>query len=146
VSRAVPDHSGAGTGERTGARLSPALAVLCLLAVCAAFVEDAPASWSAIYLVEHTGAPIGAAGLAFTAYMAAMVLGRLVGDRVVARLGPVLVVRAGGLLVAGALTVGLLAGSTVAAVLAFAVVGLGAASLFPALFTAAGRCPGRAWR
>ena len=143
VARAVPDHSGAGSGEPTGARSSPALAVLCLLAVCAAFVEDAPASWSAIYLVEHTGAGPGAAGLAFTAFMAATVAGRIAGDRVVARFGLVQVVRAGGLLAAAGLSLGLVAGSTAAAVLAFGVVGLGAASLFPALFTAAGALPGQ---
>jgi MFS family permease len=143
VARVVPDHSGAGEGEPTGARFSPALALLCLLAVCAAVVEDAPASWSAVYLVEHTGAPAGAAGLAFTAFMAAMVAGRLVGDRLVARFGLVQVVRVGGTAAGLALAGGLLVGTTTAAIVAFGVVGLGAASLFPALFTAAGALPGQ---
>ena len=143
VSPAVPDHSGAGSAARSGARFSPGLAVLCLLAVFAAFLEDAPASWSAIYLVEHTGAGPGAAGLAFTAFMAAMVAGRVVGDRVVGRFGPVRVVRVGGLAAAAGLGAGLLAGSTAEAVVAFGVVGIGAASLFPALFTAAGALPGQ---
>jgi MFS family permease len=143
VAASVPDHSGAGEGEPTGARFSPALALLCLLAVCAAVVEDAPASWSAIYLVEHTEAPAGAAGLAFTAFMAAMVAGRLVGDRLVARFGLVQVVRVGGLTAGLALAAGLLVGTTTAAIVAFGFVGLGAASLFPALFTAAGALPGQ---
>lgn len=143
VARDVPDASGAGTGTPTGARFSPGLVLLCLLALLAAVVEDAPGSWSAIYLVEHTGAPAGAAGLAFTAYMAAMVAGRLAGDRLVARFGLVPVVRTGALVVAAALGAGLLAGGTAAGVVAFGLVGLGAASLFPALFSAAGALPGQ---
>ena len=143
LAAAVPDHSGAGAERPTGTRFSPALALLCLLAVLAAFVEEAPASWSAIYLVEHTEARPGAAGLAYTAFMAAMVAGRLVGDRLVARFGLVHVVRVGGVLVAVALGSGLLTGSTAAGVVAFGVLGLGAASLFPALFTAAGALPGQ---
>lgn len=143
VSRDVPAVSGAGEGTPTGARWSPALALLCAVALLGAVVEDVPASWSAVYLVEHTDAPAGAAGLAFTAYMAAMVAGRLLGDRWVARFGPVAVVRAGGLAVASGLLAGLLAGTTTAAVVGFAGVGLGASALFPAMFSAAGALPGQ---
>lgn len=143
AARQVPDVGGAGLGTPSGARWSPALALLCVLALLAAVVEDVPASWSAVYLVEHTGAPAGAAGLAFTAYMAAMVAGRLLGDRWVARFGLVRVVRTGGLAVAAAVAAGLVAGTTTAAVVAFAVVGLGASALFPAMFSAAGALPGQ---
>ena len=144
VAPSVPDDSGVGTGEPTGtARLSRPLLLLCALAVMAALVEDAPASWSAVYLVDHTDAPAGAAGLAFTAFMAAMVVGRLAGDRLIATFGLVGVVRAGGLAAAVALTVALLVGGTAAGVVAFGVMGLGAASLFPAMFTAAGALPGQ---
>jgi len=140
----VPDADGAGTGERTGtSRVSPALVLLCGLAVLAALVEDAPASWSAIYLVDHTGAGPGTAGLGYTAFMTAMVLARLVSDRVVGRYGAVAVVRAGGLAAGTALGAALLVGGAVPAVLAFAVVGLGAAAVFPAMITAAGALPGQ---
>ena len=143
--RHVPDASGEGTGERAegGPRLSRPLLLLCALAVMAALVEDAPSSWSAVYLVDHTGAAPGAAGLAFTAFMAAMVAGRLAGDRLVARFGLVTVVRAGGLVAAVALAVTLVTGGTAVAVVAFGFMGLGAASLFPAMFTAAGALPGQ---
>lgn len=82
VRRWVPDVSGEGTGEpRTaGSRFSPALALLCGLAVLAALVEAAPYSWSAIYLADHTGASLGTAGLGFTAFTAAMVLVRFGSD------------------------------------------------------------------
>ncbi|MFP5219890.1 MAG: MFS transporter [Actinomycetes bacterium] len=140
----VPDSSRHGTGVRTsGARFSPALVLLCGLAVLAAALEDAPSSWSAVYLADHTGAGPGTAGLGFTAFMTAMVLMRLVGDRVLARFGPVAVVRAGGLAAAAALGSALAVGGTAPALVAFAVVGLGAATVFPAMITAAGALPGQ---
>lgn len=140
----VPDTSGVGTGERTpGARVSRALVLLCGLAVLAALLEDAPASWSAVYLAEHAGAGPGVAGLAFTAFMVGMVGGRLVGDRVVGHVGVVRTVRVGGAAAATALAVALTVQTTVVGVIAFGVVGLGAATLFPALFTAAGTLPGQ---
>jgi fucose permease len=140
----VPDASGAGTGRRRpGARLSPALALICCLAVLAALLEDAPASWSAVYLTDHTGAGPGTAGLGFTAFMTAMVVARLVGDRVVQRVGAVPVLRVGGLAAGLSLGAALLVGGTAPAIVAFAVVGLGAAAVFPAMITAAGALPGQ---
>jgi MFS family permease len=145
VRRSVPDASGAGTGERRpGSRLSPGLALLCGLAVLAALLEDSPASWSAVYLTDHTGAGPGTAGLGFTAFMTAMVAARLVADKVVDRVGAVAVVRVGGLAAGLALGAALLSGGTLPAILAFAVVGLGAAAVFPAMVTAAGAMPGQA--
>ncbi|HWH28243.1 MAG TPA: MFS transporter [Mycobacteriales bacterium] len=144
VRRDVPDSTGHGTGVRApGRRFSPALVLLCGLAVLAAVLEDAPASWSAVYLADHTGAGPGTAGLGFTAFMTAMVVMRLVGDRVLARFGAVAVVRAGGLAAGTALGLALLVGGTAPALVAFAVVGLGAAAVFPAMITAAGALPGQ---
>ena len=110
----------------------------------AALVEAAPYSWSAVYLAEHTGASPGTAGLGFTAFTTAMVIARLVADRVVAKVGPVVVVRLGGLAGGAALAAALLLGGTTAGIVAFAVVGPGSAAVFPAMITAAGALPGQA--
>ncbi|MCA2218514.1 MFS transporter [Jidongwangia harbinensis] len=118
------------------------LAALGLLAACGALVEDAGASWGAIYLRDnlHTGA--ATAGLAFVALQAAMTLGRLLGDRVVNRFGQRTVVRTGGLLTAAGLG-GALAWPTVGTTLAgFALAGLGAATLVPAAMHTADELPG----
>jgi MFS family permease len=140
----VPDHHGAGDAEREpGVRVSKALVLLCGLAVLAALLEDAPGSWSAVYLSDHTGAATGVAGLGFTAFTVAMFVGRLVGDRVVERYGLVPTVRAGAAAATVALGGALVLDTTWAGVAAFAVVGAGAATLFPALFTAAGNLPGQ---
>ena len=142
----VPSVTGerAGTAEQAPARRPWALALLCALAVLAALVEAAPYTWSAIYLAEQTGAEPGAAGLGFTAFVTGMVIMRLVADRVVDRWGPVLVVRVGGLAGAGALLGALAHSGTVTGIMAFAVMGLGSAAVFPAMITAAGALPGQA--
>ncbi len=93
----------------------------------AALIEAAPYSWSAIYLADDTGASPGTAGLGFTAFTTAMVLGRLVADKVVDKVGPVAVVRVGGLAAGLALAVALAVGGTTADIVAFTVMGLGSA-------------------
>lgn len=148
VARDVPDVAGTdrggGRSRPGGPRIPPRVALLCGLAVVAALVEAAPYSWSAIYLLEHTGASPALAGLGFTAFTAAMVLTRLVADKVVDRVGPVLVVRVGGLVSAASLGVALAVGGTWPGIAAFALLGLGSAAVFPAMITAAGALPGQA--
>jgi hypothetical protein len=72
-----------------------------------------------------------------------MVIGRLAGDRLVARFGVVAVVRLGSALAAAALAAGLVARTTSAGGFAFGAVGLGVAAPFPAMFSAAGTLPGQ---
>jgi MFS family permease len=83
---------------RRGAVL--ALAALGVLATCGAFVEDAGASWSALYLRTELAAGAATAGLGFVALQGAMTLGRLTGDRVVDRFGQRRVVQVGGAVIA----------------------------------------------
>ena len=68
-----------------------------------------------------------------------MAAGRLTGDYVTARLGPVALVRAGGALVAAGLGAALIIGQTAATIVGFGLVGVGLASIVPILFSVAGR-------
>jgi MFS family permease len=110
--------------------------------VFAAIVEDAPGSWSGVHLREDLAVVPGFAGAAYVAFMVAMTAARLVGDRVVDRFGAATVVRGGGLLAAIALGIGLAVDTPASVVIAFAILGVGAAPAFPAAFTAAERLPG----
>lgn len=110
---------------------------LALIASVVLLAEGAVGDWSAVYLRGELGASVGTAGLAFTAFSLTMVVGRLVGDRVVAAWGRVRTVRvsalialSGGLLVALAPSVG-------AAVVGFAAMGIGLACVVPLVFVAA---------
>jgi MFS family permease len=135
--------AGAGGGERgTRGAVLPALAALGVLAVCGAFVEDAGASWSALYLRSELAAGAATAGLGFVALQAAMTIGRLTGDRVVDRFGQRRVVRAGGAVTAAGMGLALALPSVPTTLVGFALAGLGVATLVPAVFHAADELPG----
>ncbi|TYK48127.1 MFS transporter [Actinomadura decatromicini] len=137
----VPDDRPSGTAAAVRASRWPLL-MLGVIGLCSFVGEGAMADWSAVYLREDLGTGPGAAGLGFAGCAVAMTLGRLAGDRVVARFGPVPVLRAGSLLAALGLGLGLAAGHPAAAVCGFTVFGLGVAVVAPVTFSAAGNVPG----
>ncbi|MGA4902872.1 MFS transporter [Streptomyces griseoincarnatus] len=111
--------------------LLAALAAACLLG------EGAAADWAAVHL--HTlGAPTAASATAFALYSAAMAAGRLTGDRLTAAFGAPTVVRAGAVLAAAGLTIGVAGASAPLALTGWAVFGLGLSTTVPSLITAAG--------
>jgi len=91
---------------------------------------------------QNLGSSEALAALAFSAFSVAMVIGRLGGDALNHRFGPVGLARAGGLLAAAGL--GLAVGSSAPwiALLGFVLVGFGYCTLFPLVFSAAGNVPG----
>lgn len=142
--RLLPASADRG-GAAGRAVVLPARAVgaIGLVTLLAAFVEDAPGSWSGVYLTEDLGAGAGLAGAGYIASTGAMTFARLTGDRVVDRFGPTVTARAGALLVAAGVTGGLLLPGVAGAVGGFALLGLGIGAVFPLAFRAAGRLPGQ---
>jgi MFS family permease len=117
---------------------SRAMLALGFIAFLCMMIEGAIADWSGTYLV-HSQVPVARAALGYAAFSAAMVLGRLTGDAVVARLGQIRVVAAGGVLAAvGLLVLAAVPGLATGAA-GFALVGLGLANVVPAVFSIAGR-------
>lgn len=133
-----------GGPDRTGtvrtARWS--LALLGIIGLCSFVGEGAVADWSAIYLREDLGTGPGTAGLGYAGCAIAMTLGRFTGDRIVARFGPVRVLRTGSLVAAAGLGLGLAVHHPAAAVAGFTLFGLGVAAVAPVTFSAAGNLPG----
>jgi MFS family permease len=115
-----------------------ALAFACLL------IEGASADWSGVYLADELGTGPALAALGFTAFSVTMTAGRLVGDRLVEAAGAVRVVRAGGLLAAAGFGLTLVTARPAAALVGFACLGAGMASIVPIVFRAAGSVPGLA--
>jgi MFS family permease len=72
------------------------------------------------------------------------VLARFCADRLSARVGPVAVVRVGGVLAALGLALGLSVAEVPAALVGFALLGLGLAPIVPTVFSAAGNLAGGA--
>ena len=98
--------------------------------------------WSAVFLREFRGFDAATAGVGYAGFSVAMALVRLVGDRVVARIGPVLTVRLGASLAAAGFLLATLVAWPPAALIGFVLVGSGAANIVPVMFGAAGRLPG----
>jgi MFS family permease len=119
-----------------------ALAALGVLAACGAVVEDAGASWGAIYLRDELDTAAALAGLAFVSLQLAMTIGRLTGDRVIDRFGQRTVVRTGGAVAAVAMGLALLFPSAPSTLIGFAIVGLGVATLVPAAMHTGDELPG----
>jgi fucose permease len=120
------------------------LVVLGAVALIALMAEGAMGDWSAIYIRMDLGAAASTAAYGFAAFSLTMAIGRLTGDRLVARLGAVAVLAGGALIGAGALGAAVIAAHPMAAVIGFAGAGLGLSNIIPIVFGAAGRLPGLA--
>ncbi|BCJ50946.1 MFS transporter [Actinoplanes sp. NBRC 14428] len=118
------------------------LAALGVLAIFGSLVEDAGASWGALFLTDDIGATAATAGLAFVALQVAMTAGRLLGDRAVDRFGQRTVTRTGGAIAAAGMGAALAFPSVGTALAGFALAGLGTATLVPAAMHTADELPG----
>ncbi len=118
------------------------LLFLGLLAFSAMLSEGAVADWSGLYLriVRHLGE--GVVGYGYSAFAAAMVIGRLTGDRFVARVSELRALRYGGLLAAGGTVTVLLTHGLIASLPGFALMGFGLSNVSPILYRSAGQVPG----
>lgn len=116
---------------------SRALVIVGAFAFCVLLAEGAVNDWAAIYLDGEldTSAATAAGGLA--AFSLTMGIGRLFGDRLNEKLGPVRLARGGGSLAAVGIATALLTGSAPVALLGFACAGVGLAALFPLALRAA---------
>jgi predicted MFS family arabinose efflux permease len=109
-----------------------------VLVFCCLVGEGAAADWSAVYLRDSLGSSAGFAATAYAAFAIAMMAGRLVGDRLAERFGPVALVRGCGLLAAAGFGGALLVGEPVAGVIGFGCLGAGLSCIAPQVFSAAG--------
>jgi MFS family permease len=131
-----PPHPATGVRQKSGSLHGVLL--LGALAFCALIGEGAAADWSTVYVRDSLGGSPALAAGAYAAFFAAMTAGRLAGDPLTARYGPVAVVRFGGLLAAGGLGGALLIGHPVAGVIGFGLLGAGLSTIAPQVFSAAG--------
>lgn len=119
----------------------PRGAVLLLGAICFAvfLAEGSVLDWSAVFLTEYRAMPEARGGLGFACFAATMTLGRMTGDKVVARFGRHAIVVLGALIGAAGLLVTVFFACWQAALLGYALVGLGCANIVPVMFSAIGR-------
>jgi predicted MFS family arabinose efflux permease len=118
--------------------------VLGVLSFCLLLAEGSAYDWAAVYLRDGVGATAGIAAGGVAAFSGAMTVGRLFGDRVAERLGPVTAFRAGALLAGAGFGTALLVGTPTAGLAGLGLFGAGLSLTFPLAISAAGRLDGTA--
>jgi MFS family permease len=109
-----------------------------LVAFAAIFVEFAASSWAALFMHWTMHSSQAVAAFATALFALAMAAGRLSGDAVVRRIGPVHSVRACGVLATAGCLVVAIAPDTAIAVAGFMLIGAGVSVVVPLVFAAAG--------
>ena len=125
----------------TSSRRSRPVTILVLIVVgllCAAsmFPEDVAMNWSSLLLSEQ-GAGAGHVGLGLVALQGTMIVGRLVGDRIIDAVGQRAVIAWGGALVTLGMSIALLVSAVPGTLLGKAISGAGCAVAVPVTYSAA---------
>jgi MFS family permease len=137
----LPDQAAStpvAKAPRRRRQLSPLVVGLGLVAFSAAVCEGAMADWTALFLRDVRGLDAGAAALGFAAFSITMTAGRLGGEAALRRLGPVRVLRFGGLAAATGVVAAVAVAVPAVALAGFALVGLGVCCAYPLALTTAG--------
>jgi MFS family permease len=129
------------SARRVASLVWPDKALLSVAAITflALFSEGTMADWSGVYLRTVIGVQASTAALGYAAYSLAMAGGRFLGDRLLAALGPILLLRLSGLSAAAGLALALLKRTPEVAIVGFILVGFGLSNLVPILFGSAGK-------
>ena len=119
-----------------------------IVAFCASLGEGGMADWSAVLLVSTAGVGEAKAALGYTVFSVAMVITRVVGDRVVHHIGAVNSARIAGLAAATGSAIAIIFATFPMILLGFAMMGVGYAVVMPLAFSRAANdrdiAPGRA--
>jgi fucose permease len=141
------EPSEAGMADTSGLKRwfsgwTTSIVLLGALAFCVTLADGAALNWSAVYVTDSLGATeaLGAVGLGV--FLGALTLGRLVGDRLVARSGPVRVFRAGALVAGLGFGGALLVDAPVAGLIGLGLLGAGIANALPLAIAAGSNAPG----
>ena len=115
--------------------------VLLLSALAAAtfLTEGAILDWSALLITEARLVSVSQGGLGYMLFSIAMTIGRLSGDRIVARAGNSKTLAWGGSIAVAGFVVLLTAAVGWVAMLGFVLIGFGASNIVPVLFSQTGR-------
>jgi MFS family permease len=141
---AIP-NAPADAGQRPGrpaSRWSGGMVLLGAIAFAAMLCEGATADWAAVYLSGPLHATGVVPGLGYAAFALAMVTVRLSGNRLLTRFRPDRLLPALAVVAMAGFAAALLIAEPPAALLGFGCLGIGLASVIPAVFSAAGRIPG----
>ena len=109
-----------------------------LLGSCAAIGEGASGDWGAILARDTFNATPFISTLPYICFSAAMVIGRLCGDWLASKYGPIKLIIAGGLIAGIGLSSGLIVGGIGGVIFGWLAAGIGISTVIPMLFSQAG--------
>jgi hypothetical protein len=112
------------------------------LAFCFALGEGAGLNWSAVYIADSLGGTEALGAIGLGVFLGAVTLGRLAGDRLVSRFGPVPVFRTGALVAGAGFGGALLLDTQIAGLVGLGLLGAGLANALPLAIAAGGNSPG----
>jgi fucose permease len=135
----APSGGNATSAMAERRRVRRLILALGVLGVCALVTEGSAGDWSAVYLRDNLGASAALAAFGFSAFSAAMTVGRGLGDRVIRKFGAVPVIRACGVLATAGLGIALATGVPAVAMVGLTVFGAGLSVVVPQVFAAGGR-------
>jgi MFS family permease len=135
----IPADDKAEEGKKLFAMPDRALWLIGLICFCCALCEGAMADWSSLYYQEVVNDPGRISTTGFTAYIFAMTLGRLMGDRLLIWLHYAKVLMLDSLLISLGLVLALGFHSQVFTIIGFALVGFGASTVIPIAYMLAGK-------
>lgn len=135
----APPRSASAPASRlvTGA----VIVILGLMCAAAMVPEDVTGNWSSL-LLDEQGAPASMRGMGLVALQVTMIVGRLLGDAVIDRLGARRVIAGGGLLVATGMVLALVMSSVAGTLIGMVIAGAGCAVAVPVAYAAADDVPG----
>ncbi|MBO2462344.1 MFS transporter [Actinomadura violacea] len=133
-----PERAREAGAARARRRVPWRIWALAALALMIMLCEGVANDWSALHLRRVLDASPGTAALAYGAFATTMTIGRLLADRVAARLGAAAVLRYGASVAALGMTAAALSPWIAPALAGWAVFGAGLSGCVPQLFSAAG--------
>ena len=101
--------------------------------------EGAVMDWGGVYLTTVRGMDLALAGTGYSVFSAAMLMMRFLGDRVVQRIGALLVAVGGALLALGGILLVMFAPVDALLYVGFFAIGIGSANIVPVFFSLMGR-------
>lgn len=110
-----------------------------ILSVISFLGEGGMMDWSGVFLTEAKGVDLSLAGVGYAVFSVAMLVGRLIGDKIVQTFGEQCVVICGGIIASIGYIISIIMDDFIIIQVGFALLGLGAANIVPVVFTLLGK-------
>lgn len=138
ISRYFLPYKGAGN-EKAIAIPKGIVTLFGVLAVISFLGEGGMMDWSGVFLTEAKGVDLSLAGVGYAVFSAAMLTGRLIGDKIVQIFGEKRIVICGGIIASIGYMITIIFDNFIIMQIGFILLGLGAANIVPVVFTLLGK-------